>query len=108
MALSFWLSGPAWYNSIHNIYLFSGAETKKDIQTQTYIEEIDEGIDHDIQIIEREDSNNVSIQINIKPKPKMTNNCCLTDVNGIEPQRSFSVENLRTGKFNLMIRHACH
>ena len=57
-------------------------------------------LDQYIQIVEREDSNNISIQINIKPKPTMKNNCCLTDDNGIEPQRSFSVENLRTGKLN--------
>ena len=59
---------------LNSKYLFSEVETKKHIQTQTYIEEIDHGFDQDIQVIEREDSNNVSIQINIKPKPTMKNN----------------------------------
>ena len=81
----------------------SDPEVRKDIQTQTYFDQVGEDFAHDIQVIEREDSNNVSIQISLKAKPTMRNNCSLTDVNGIEPQRSFSLENLRTGKQEIVI-----
>ncbi len=44
-------------------------DRRKDIQTQTYTEQVINGLEHDVQIIERHDSNNVSVQIDINPKP---------------------------------------